>query len=119
MESKMPDTAQMFLKSLDDRMHPWKGTQFNRTDWMEGLDVPLLSEKGSAEILYWVGCTASLVERNMKTAQALVKVLKAAEVDFAVLGAEEVCTGDPARRVGNEYSFQLMAKKNIATLDRF
>ena len=119
MESKMPETAQTFLKSLDDRMHPWKGTRFSRTDWMEGLDVPVLSEKGSAEILYWVGCTASLVDRNMKTAQALVKVLKAAGVDFAVLGADEVCTGDPARRVGNEYSFQMMARKNIETLDRF
>ncbi|MFQ5914017.1 MAG: heterodisulfide reductase-related iron-sulfur binding cluster [Nitrospinota bacterium] len=119
MESKMPETAQTFLKSLDDRMHPWKGTRFSRTAWMEGLDVPLLTDKGSAEILYWVGCTASLVDRNMKTAQALVKVLKAAGVDFAVLGAEEVCTGDPARRVGNEYSFQILAQKNIETLDRY
>ncbi len=119
MESKMPETAQTFLKSLDDRMHPWKGTRFSRTDWMEGLDVPLLSEKGSADVVYWVGCTSALVDRNMKTAQALVKVLKAAGVDFAVLGAEEVCTGDPARRVGNEYSFQLLAQKNIETLDRY
>lgn len=119
MESKMPETAQTFLKSLDDRMHPWKGTRFSRTDWLEGLGVPLLAEKGSAEVLYWVGCTSALVDRNMKTARALVKVLKAAGVDFAVLGAEEVCTGDPARRVGNEYSFQLLARKNIETLDRY
>jgi Fe-S oxidoreductase/nitrate reductase gamma subunit len=119
MESKMPEAAQTFLKSLDDRMHPWKGTSLSRTDWMEDLDVPLLSEKGSAEILYWVGCTSSLVDRNMKTAQALVKVLKAAGVDFAVLGAEEACTGDPARRVGNEYTFQILARKNIETLDGY
>ena len=118
MESKMPETAQTFLKSLDERMHPWKGTRFSRTDWMEALDVPLLSEKGSAEILYWVGCTAALVDRNMKTARALVKVLKAAGVDFAVLGADEVCTGDPARRAGNEYTYQILARKNIETLEK-
>ena len=118
-EARMPETVEQALRSIEQRFHPWRGTRNTRTSWMEGLEIPLLAEKGSAEYLLWVGCTGALVDRNVKVTQALVKLLKAAGVDFAVLGEEEVCTGDPARRLGNEYLFQTLAQRNIETLQRY
>ena len=118
-ESNAPETAMNALLSLEQRGHPWRGTQFSRTDWAEGLDVPTLAEKPDAEILFWVGCTPALEQRSQAIARSMVKVLKAAGVDFAILGDEETCTGDPARRMGNEYLFQILAQQNIETLDRY
>jgi len=118
-EARIPESVEQALRSMEQRLHPWRGTQYTRTTWMEGLDIPLLSEKGSAEYLLWVGCTGALMERNVKVTQALATVLKAAAVDFAVLGEEEVCTGDPARRLGNEYLFQTLAQRNIETLRQY
>ena len=118
-ESNAPETAMNALVSLEQRGHPWRGTQFSRTDWAQGLDVPTLSEKPDAEILFWVGCTPALEQRSQAVARSMVKVLKAAKVDFAILGDEETCTGDPARRMGNEYLFQMMAAQNIETLNRY
>ena len=94
-ESRIPETGMNALLSMEQRGHPWRGTQFSRTDWAEGLDVPTLAEKPDAEILFWVGCTAALEQRSQGTARSMVKVLKAAGVDFAILGDEETCTGDP------------------------
>ena len=107
------------LLSLEQRGHPWRGTQFSRTDWAEGLDVPTLAEKPDAEILFWVGCTGALEQRSQAVARSMAKVLKRAGVDFAILGDEETCTGDPARRMGNEYLYQILAKQNIETLTRY
>ena len=118
-QSKAPETAMNALISLEQRGHPWRGTQFARTDWAEGLDVPTLAEKPDAEILFWVGCTPALEQRSQAVARSMVKVLKSAQVDFAILGDEETCTGDPARRMGNEYLFQIMATQNIETLKRY
>ncbi len=118
-EARMPETVQQTLRSLEQRFHPWRGTPYTRTSWMDGLDIPLLSQKGSAEYLLWVGCAGAMMDRNMEVTQALVAVLKAAAVDFAVLGEEEVCTGDPARRLGHEYLFQLLAQRNIEVLQRY
>ncbi|MBW2376701.1 MAG: (Fe-S)-binding protein, partial [Deltaproteobacteria bacterium] len=70
----------------------------DRGDWADGLDIPLLSDKPDAEVLYWVGCAASYDDRAKKVARAVSKLLKKARVDFAILGTEETCTGDPARR---------------------
>ena len=83
-----------------------------RLEWAEGLDVPLMSEQGGREVEYllWVGCAGATDPRARKTNQALVRILKAAGVDFATLGTEERCTGDPARRLGNEYVFAELAK---------
>jgi len=111
----MPASAQEALKCLGTRDHPWRGTTASRMDWAAGLGVPMLAEKPDAEWLYWVGCTGALEERNMKVSAAFVKVLKAAGVSFAVLGAEEACCGDPARRMGDEYLFQTLCQKNIET----
>ena len=107
------------LQSIEQRGHPWRGTRFTRTDWYEGMDVKTLAEHPEAEVLLWVGCTSALDERGQSVARAMASVLKRAEVDFAVLGAEEQCTGDPARRMGSEYLYQVMAEKNIETLDRY
>ena len=118
-ESKIPETGMNALLSLEQRGHPWRGTQFSRTDWAKGLDVPTLAERPDAEILFWVGCTAALEQRSQGIARSMVKVLKAAGVDFAILGDEETCTGDPARRMGNEYLYQVLAQQNIETLKRY
>ena len=107
------------LLSMEQRGHPWRGTQYSRTDWAEGLDIPTLAEKPDAEVLFWVGCTAALEQRSQGIARSMVKVLKSAGVDFAILGAEETCTGDPARRMGNEYLFQMLAQQNVETLNGY
>ena len=118
-ESKAPESAMNALLSLEQRGHPWRGTQFSRTDWAEGLDVPTLADKPDAEVLFWVGCTPALEQRSQAIARSMAKVLKAARVDFAILGDEETCTGDPARRMGNEYLFQILAQQNIDTMNGY
>jgi Fe-S oxidoreductase len=118
-ESKIPETGMNALLSMEQRGHPWRGTQFSRTDWAEGLDIPTLAEKPDAEVLFWVGCTAALEQRSQGIARSMAKVLKAAGVDFAILGEEETCTGDPARRMGNEYLFQMLAQQNVETLNGY
>ena len=118
-ESQMPETAMNVLMNMEQRGHPWRGTQFTRTDWMKDMDVKTMAENPEADVLLWVGCTPALEERSQKIARAMASVLKRAGVDFAVLGDEEGCTGDPARRIGNEYLFQIMAQQNIETLNRY
>ncbi len=118
-ESKMSEAAQQFLKNMDDRMHPWVGAGQDREAWFADLDVKVLGRGDTAEYLFWVGCTGAIVDRNIEVTRAVAKVLKAANVDFAVLGSEEVCTGDPARRIGGELTFQTCAKTNIETLERY
>jgi len=83
------------------------------------LNVPVLAEKGTAENLYWVGCAAAFDERAQKVARAFATILQAAGIDFAILGDEERCTGDVARRIGNEFLFQMHAQANIETLNRY
>ena len=118
-QASMPETAMNALLSMEQRGHPWRGTTYSRTDWAEGLDVRTLADHPDAELLFWVGCTAALERRSQAVARSMVSVLNRAGVDFAILGPEETCTGDPARRMGNEYLYQIMAQQNIATLDRY
>ncbi len=117
-KASMPETAANALMSMEQRGHPWRGTTYTRTDWTEGLDVKTLAEHPEADVLLWVGCTAALERRSQNVARSMVSVLNRAEVDFAILGSEENCTGDPARRMGNEYLYQTMAQQNIETLGR-
>ena len=117
--AEMPETAMNALLSMEQRGHPWRGTTFTRTDWAEGLDIPLLADHPEAEVLFWVGCTAALEQRSQSVARSMASVLKRAGVDFAILGMEEGCTGDPARRMGNEYLYQIMAQQNIDTLNGY
>jgi len=118
-EAKMSDEAQLFLKNMDDRMHPWVGAAHDREEWYQDLDIKVLGNGEKAEYLYWVGCTGAMQERNIVTTRAMVKILQAAGVDFGILGPEEVCTGDPARRAGGELTFQICAKANIETLANY
>ena len=113
-EARVPATAQAALENLEQRGHPWRGTTFTRTTWMEGLgDVPIFD--GSQEYLYWVGCSGSLVERNLPVTQSVFKLLREAGTSFGVLGQEETCNGDPARRLGNEYLYQILAQQLVET----
>lgn len=118
-ESKMGDEAQLFLKNMDDRGHPFAGASHEREEWFGDLDIKVYGRGDKAEYLFWVGCAGALVDRNIEVTRAFVKVLKAAGVDFAVLGAEESCTGDAARRVGGELTFQMSAKANIEVFKQY
>jgi Fe-S oxidoreductase len=117
--SEMPDEVQQALQCLTSREHPWRGTTATRTDWTEGLEIKALSEDSDVDILFWVGCTSALEDRNMKVASATARILKEAGVKFGILGAEESCCGDPARRLGDEYLFQTLCEKNIETLNSY
>lgn len=108
------------MASLEARQHPFRGTTSGRTDWLQGLPVPVLSAGDSVEeyeVLYWVGCAAALDERVQLVARALAKVLLHAGVRFAVLGGQESCCGDFARRTGNEFHYDMLARANVETLD--
>jgi len=117
--SQMPESAQSALQSLGARAHPWRGTTATRTDWAEGLGVKMLSDDSDIDLLYWVGCTAALEDRNMKVSAAVAKILQAAEINFGILGIEESCCGDPARRMGDEYLFQTLCEKNVEVLNSY
>ena len=118
-KAEMPESAMNALQSMEQRGHPWRGTTYSRTDWAEGMNIKTLAEHPEAEVLFWVGCTAALEQRSQGVARSMASVLKRAEVDFAILGDEETCTGDPARRMGNEYLYQTMAQQNIETFKKY
>jgi len=118
-EANVPETAMEAMTSIEQRGHPWRGTQATRTDWMEGTDAVTMADDPEHEVLLWVGCTTALNGRNQATARAMASVLKVAGVRYRVLGSEETCTGDPARRMGNEYLFQMQAEQNIETLNNY
>jgi len=118
-ESDFPDTMQEAITSLESRGHPFRGTQSSRMDWAEGLNVRTAASARDAEVLLWVGCGGALIERNQKVVRATAQLLEKAGVKFAVLGREEKCTGDPARRIGNEFLFEMMAKENVEALGRY
>ncbi|MBI4284555.1 MAG: (Fe-S)-binding protein [Chloroflexi bacterium] len=115
-QASIPETAEGALTSIEQRGHPWRGTMLTRTSWAEGLDIKTLAEDSNVDILYWVGCTEALEEKSTKIAQSVGRLLKQAGVNFGILGTEESCCGDPARRLGNEYLFQMQAQKNIEVL---
>ncbi len=118
-EAVLPDTMEKALGSLESRGHPYAGTQFSRLDWMKGLQVPQRADIQECDVLLWVGCGGALVERNQRVTRAMAQLLEKAGVKYAVLGREERCTGDPARRMGNEFLYQNLARENIATLQRY
>jgi Fe-S oxidoreductase len=121
MESEFPQEATTAFKGMEVQGNPWGVGPDRRTEWAEGLDVPVMAQLGGREVEYllWVGCAGATDPRARKTNRALVKVLKAAKVDFATLGMEEKCTGDPARRMGNEYLFAQLAQENVGTLGKY
>ena len=119
MESKFPQEAMETFDKIENYGNPWGLSPNEREVWMEGREVPLMREKKEAEVLYWAGCAGAYDSRGKEISQAVVDVLKEAKVDFASLGNEETCTGDSARRIGNEYLFQTMAEKNLETFGKY
>ena len=117
MEGAAPPEAQRAMTNIERAGNPWGEPRETRGDWAQGLEIPTFAEKPDAEYLYFVGCAASYDRRNQRVARALASILKAADVSFAILGAAETCNGDPARRMGNEYLYQLQAQQNIETLN--
>jgi Fe-S oxidoreductase len=118
-ESRFPAEAQAAFRSLETNGNPLQMAWQTRADWARDLGVKVMSDVQEAEYLYWVGCYGSFDERNRQVARAVVKVLQAAGVDFAILGQEERCSGEPARRLGNEYLYQTLAQGNVETLARY
>ncbi len=118
-ESDFPEETVSVLNNIERNGNPWEISNDTRAEWAAGLDIPLLAENPDANVLYWVGCMGSFDQRNKKVATSVAKVLKAAKVNFAILGPEESCTGDPARRIGNEYLWQMQAQQNIETLNGY
>jgi Fe-S oxidoreductase len=123
MESRFPAEVQPAFESMERNGSPWAFNPGDRAQWAEGLDIPTMAElveRGDRpDVLFWVGCMGSFDDRAKKIAVAFARILKAANVKFAILGQEEKCNGDPARRMGNEYLYQMLAKENIETLDKY
>ena len=119
MEAKFPPELQTVFKNLENNFTPWAFPADSRADWCRDLGVKQMAEHPTAEVLYYVGCAGSFDDRAKKVATAIVKLLKMANVDFAILGKEEKCNGDPARRAGNEYLAQMLIQQNVETLNRY
>ncbi|MCU0267876.1 MAG: heterodisulfide reductase-related iron-sulfur binding cluster [Acidimicrobiales bacterium] len=120
MESDFPTELGNAYRSMENSGNPWGMSQGERADWAAKLDGIEVVEPGSAfdhEYLYWVGCAGSFDDKNKKVTQAMARLLQRADIDFAILGPSEMCTGDPARRSGNEYIFQMLAMQNIETFE--
>ena len=118
-QASFPVSMQEAITSLEVRAHPFRGTPATRLDWTEGLGVTHVKDSKGAEVLLWVGCSGALLERNQKVTRATAQLLEKAGVKFAILGSEEKCCGDPARRIGNEFLFEALAKQNIATISKY
>jgi len=126
-DSRFPSELNGAIRNMEGVGNPWGQPPASRLDWTKGLpfEVPVVADVAAAgglgelDVLYWVGCAAAFDERNRKVARAFATCLNAAGISFAVLGQEESCTGDPARRMGNDYVFQMLASSNVETLNRY
>jgi Fe-S oxidoreductase len=123
MESRFPEEAARVFKGMENQGNPWGMGSNKRAEWAEGLNVRVAANVKEAaenfEWLFFVGCAGSFDERQKKVSRALVKILQTAKVDFCILGEEETCNGDSARRLGNEYLFQTLAQQNVETLNKY
>jgi Fe-S oxidoreductase len=118
IEGEFPQQLQTAFRGMERAQNPWGINKAKRLDWAEGLHVPTTEEKPTPDVLYWVGCAASYDPSAQKTARAFVQLLDHAGVDFAVLGKRECCTGDSARRAGNEVLYRQLADENVSTLNQ-
>ncbi|MBB5871075.1 Fe-S oxidoreductase [Allocatelliglobosispora scoriae] len=118
IESSFPAEAGVMLRNLENKGNPWGAAPNTREDWTKGLDfeVPKVADGAEFEYLFWVGCAGAFEDRAKKTTRAVATLLNEAGVSFAILGNNETCTGDPARRIGNEFVFQMLAQQNVETL---
>ncbi len=119
VRGEFPHELQKPFQGMEVNGNPWNLSRMDRAAWSDGLGLTTFAEKPEAEVLYWVGCAASYDDRAKKIARATARLLRAAGVDFAILGQEENCTGDPARRAGNEFLFAMLAEGNAATLNGY
>jgi Fe-S oxidoreductase len=119
IEANFPSEAGVMLRNLESKGNPWGAPPATREDWTKGLDfpVPRVGEVDDFEYLFWVGCAGAFEDRAKKTTRAVATLLHEAGVPFAILGTGETCTGDPARRLGNEFVFQMLAQQNVETLN--
>ncbi len=118
-ESRFPDELKTTFTNLERNFTPWGFGHSSRADWAEGMDIPRLADAGKTDILFWVGCAGSYDARYRKVTQAFARLMQRAGVNFAILGAEEKCNGDAARRMGNEYLAQSLMTENVATLNKY
>ncbi|MBN1310610.1 MAG: (Fe-S)-binding protein [Anaerolineae bacterium] len=118
-ENDIPPTLLSAMHNVENGMDPWGNPKGSRLDWVGNLDVPLMAEKKRADVLYWVGCAGAFDPDSRQTTRAMIKIFEAAGIDYAILGDEESCTCEWARRAGNEHLFQQMAYSNIAVLDEY
>lgn len=118
-QGDFPQEAQLACRNMEKNANPWGIGWFSRADWAKELGVKILGEDGEADILYWVGCAGSFDDRSQKVASSLVRLMQEAGISFAILGTEEKCCGDSARRIGNEYLFQTLARENIENINQY
>ena len=119
MESNFPPEVQAVFRNMENNSNPWGIGMATRADWAKDLGVKILSEESDVDILYYVGCAGSFDDRYKRVSTAMVKILKAAGVNFGILGTEEKCCGDSARRIGNEYLYQMMVQENIEIFNQY
>jgi Fe-S oxidoreductase len=119
IKGEFPHTLQKPFQAMETNGNPWNLSRMDRAAWSDGLGVVMMADNPKAEVLYWVGCAASYDDRAKKIARATTKLMQAAGVDFAILGQEESCTGDPARRAGNELLFAQLAETNAEVLNGY
>ena len=117
LEEQVPADLARTFRNLEQNGNPWGLSAHKRMDWTEGRNIPTIHNNPNAEYLLWIGCAGSLDDRIKNQTLALVDILEHAEVSYAILGAEETCTGDPARRAGNEMLYQMLAQENIENLN--
>ena len=118
-QGEFPEQLQNMFKGLETVGNPYSFANEDRAKWAEGLDIPLRTDKPDAEWLMWVGCAASFDDRARKIARTTAELMLEAGVNFSILGPEEQCNGDPARRAGNEYLFQFLAQANVETMNNY
>ena len=118
-ESDFPEEAINSFKGMEVNSNPWNMPKDQRCAWMEGLEVPIFRDKKEAEYLFWIGCAGSYDDHAKKISKVCINILNKLNINYAVLGEEEGCTGDSARRLGNEYLFQQLAIKNVEILNRY
>lgn len=119
MDNKFPSELNATFKGLETNANPWNLGADGRALWSSDLNVPIMAEVQEAEYLWFVGCSGSFDDRGKEISKSFVKILQKAGISFAILGAEEKCCGDPARRAGNEYLFQMIAEENIKTFQQY
>ncbi len=118
-EGKFPQELSIFFKNMEHRQNPWGLWGEERIKWTKNLSVPFAKDKKEFEYLYFVGCASSFDDRAQKIAKSVVEILNNAGIDYAILGEEEMCNGDPARRAGHEYLFQMMVEANIEIFNKY